>query len=917
MSFIEGIVNDFRRTNLTRKEMQGQDDLSSLAVNEGKGYRLPVVYANDSILLSDKAAWTGYAIPPKASGFLDTAQVKANWRSAARVIDSIFPAAKGNQGHIMVTNQVYSPAEWEANLISQNATATPSFPHFIRATREAIDAREFFEAETYLFVRLGDRGRHDGVRGKMRQWMEYFMLGFGLEDTQPEDEEIADWVDQADTVTDALSQSWLGAVPINRSRVEHLIRHLDTPGLPTPATIDTADNEAWGIGWWRTVLSSYTRQIDLGRVNRNRYKAIEFDSPVGSGTTYAAFLPLSYIPARMAGPAFPWMHHASTLDFPVDIHVRFEVIDPDRGLKIIEKPIDAAQAQAEEDAEAGVRADETTTIQQETLREVKTQVKLGRKSITRWQAVFCVYDTDKEALRTKITTLIKHYKDIDFGLVNPVHDQRELFYQSFPGGEIEVEDWIHRTDPEFLGSAQPWMTAIAGDRNGTGLYQGFTIVRDTNGHMKRGTPVFYDLLSVVDDEGKAPTEAVAAESGSGKTVSRGVKSAYEDMMRGFTQIVWDPKGDFLSLYNHAHWLQLDPAKIKLINLHDTKTSVSLDPFGIAEFDATDPQDIRDDREATALEVLLGLLGKQMSTGPDAALVGETLVRAAVERELQKERDLTPTEIEAARAATDRPLDEEPCLEGVIRTLEAWGNGDLPVDMPGGQTDNAKFFAALFAKNLRSRANSTLGKLLFRRPSAAGALRIEQGDLVLFIAINLQTTEPGEAQTEKTVLPDIIAGMMTDYIRSMLYRLPDHYIKSATFDEWHVIKRTSRADALVRWLRRMGRSKRCMVRQMSQSARDFYDERDASASRTSLATVWCGHVDSDDEARASCTLLGIEANPGNISTLKALGKGQFLFRDAFGRVAFVQVDFIDDELLDRFDTSAKAKDAALSRLALAG
>lgn len=917
MSFIEGVINDFRRTHMTRQLVRDQDALSSLAINEGRGYRLPIVFGNDDILLSDRAAWTGFQVPSKPSGFLDNKQIANNWRSATRVFSSIFPSAKENQGQILVTNQVYSPAEWEANLINQATDATSAYAEFIKATRSAIDAREFFEPETYLFVRLGDRGHHDGVRGKLRQWMEYLMLGFGMEENQPDDDEIANWVDQADTVASSLGSSWLATQPINRERVEHLVRHLDTPGLPTPETVSAADGEAWGIGWWRTVLSSYTRQVDLGRVAKNRYKAIEFDSPVGTGKTYAAFLPLSYIPTSMVAPQYDWLHHAASLPFPVDASVRFEIIDPDRALKVVEAPINAAQAQAEEDAEAGVTGDETTAIQQDSLRKVKTQVRMGRQSLARWQAVFCVYDTDKEALRTKITTLIKHYKDIQFDLVNPTFDQRELFYQQFPGGEIEVEDWIHTTEPGYLGAAQPWLTSVAGDRNGTGLYQGFTVVRDSNGRPKRGGPVFYDLLSVVDEEGKAPTEAVAAESGSGKTVSRGVKSAYEDMMRGVTQFIWDPKGDFLSLYVHAHWLRLNREKIKLVNIMDARTSVSLDPFGIAEMDTADPMNIRDDRESSALDVVLALLGRQLQ-GADAN-TGEMLIRAAITREMNKERSrgMTPAQCEQARGSLDRPIEEEPCLEGVIQTFEGWADPHSGVPLPplySDETGKVRQFAALFGQSLRTHSGSTLGRLLFRRPSQSGAMTVEQGDMILFVAMGLNTTEPGEKQTEKTILGDIISGMMTDYIRSMLYRLPDHYTKCATFDEWHVIKRSERAAALVNWLRRMGRSKRCMVRQMSQSARDFYDEKDAQSSRTSLGTVWCGHVDSDDEAKASCTLLGIEHNALNMGALKALGKGQFLFRDSFGRVAFVQIDFIDDQLLERFDTSAKAKEEALRQLA---
>lgn len=911
MSFIGGVTNDFRRTWKTRKDVAAEDKLSSLAVNEAKGFRLPISYGNDTFLLSDKAAWTGFHVPAKPWGFLDESATRDNFRQAGSMFSGIFPSEKGNQGHILVTNQVYSPDDWEQALVNRHArSATPSFAPYIRSTRKAIDAREFFERETYMFVRLGDRGAPQGVRGLLRQGMEYMMLGAGLEDTHPDDAEIEQWAEAADTVADAMFNSWLNALPINRRRVEWMVRNIDSPGLPTPETIEGADGEEWSIGWWRTVLSSYTRPIDLGRVARSRYKAIEFDSPVGEGKTYAAFLPLSYIPTKVAYNR-NWLHHASLLPFPVDVSLRFEIIDPDRAVRMMQRPINAAEAQAEEDHEADVRPDETTQIQQDQMRQAQTQTKMGRVPFARWQAVFCVYDTDPEALRSKITQLIKHYKNIQFDLVNPPLDQRELFYQSFPAGEIEVEDWIHKTDIQYLASAMPWLTSEVGDKDGAGLYQGYTVVRDSLGKLKKGSPVFYDLLNVVDDEDRAPTEAVAAESGSGKTVSRGLKCAYEDYHRGITQFIWDPKGDFLSLVRYAEWMRLDPRKIKLIDLQNPKTSVSLDPMGIAEVDYEDPANIIDDRASAATDVLLKLLARHL-IGESLSL-GDTLLRKAVAVELSKEAGLSIAELTQRRTSpTELPIEQEPCLAGVVQSLHSWREDGSDIPLNADKAGSGRFLAGALADNLDTLAGSTLGKLLFRRPSTAAAMHVEQGDVLLFVAINMVTTEPGEEPTEKTLLPDVISGMMTDYIRSMLYVLPDHFTKVAVFDEWHVIKRSDRADALLKWLRRMGRSKRCMVRQMSQSALDFYNPNDPQSSRTSLATVWCGKVDSDDEAEASCELLGIEKTQANIKTLRNFGKGQFLFRDSFGRVAFVQVDIFDDELLKRFDTSAKAKAEALLR-----
>ncbi|MDN5771503.1 MAG: ATP-binding protein, partial [Microlunatus sp.] len=630
--------------------------------------------------------------------------------------------------------------------------------------------------------------------------------------------------------------------------------------------------------------------VDLGVINKERMRCVQFEAPTGAGVSYAAYLPLNHIPEPLAYNQH-WIHHASSLKFPVDVSLRFEIIDPDRAEKDLDRPIFAAEAQEEEDRDAGVRADDITALQQHGLRQVKQSVRMNREPLTYWQAVFCVYDTDKDELLSKVARLIKHYKDIQFKLECPRNDQRELFYQSFPGSEILVEDWMHRTNVQYLAAAMPWLTSTVGDREDTqGTYQGHTIVRDANGNAQKGVPVFHDLHNVVDTEGKAPTEVVTGNPGSGKSVSRGLKIAHEDGLRGITQFIWDPKGDFLPLKLFASRLLLDPNKVKLVDLYKAGNSVSLDAYAIAE---VNPDQGIDQRADNALDVLT-LLCRDFVNDPQYRLDYKDMLGGAVRYVMTKER-------------TDGV---QPSMKGTLDVLRQWALGDYTgVDLPASKREDWKDHARRLVQHLERVEDSTLGRLLFRDPSTAGAMRISEGDMVIFVALNMVTTDPGQEPSNTSLVADVISGLMTDYIRSLLYILPDEVAKSAVFDEWHVIKRTSRAEALLDWLRRMGRSKRCSVRQMSQSAKDF--------SKGSLSTVWCGWCQDDDEAEASCNLLGIEASATNKALLKNQGKGQFLHRDVFGRVAQVQVDIWDDNLLRMFNTEATAKAEILRQLSSEG
>lgn len=891
MGFIDNVVTEVKKTLASGKQLKREDSFRRLAVNDRKGYRLPIVYGTNEYFLTKSAAWTGFAIPNRPWGFLDTEARRRYFYSAFSIFSRIFPSEKENSGHLRVTNRVYTADEWEAQLLERyKDTAGQSFAKYINKSREVIERREFFERECYLFTRIGSRGTHDGFTGKIAGAAETLFIGVGLDASQPDPAEQEFWSDQSASVVDTLSTSWLGAEPIHRRRLEWLTRHNDTPGLPTPET-SPADESVWGAGEWRTVLASYTEQVPLGVSGKNKYNCVAFDAPTGDGVSYAAYLPLAVIPNGIHYER-NWMHHASSLNFPVDMDLHFEVIDPDRAEKELDRPISEAEAQEEEDSEAGVRADETTMIQQQSLRDVKTKVRMNRDYITYWQAVFCVYDTDKEELLSKVTKLIKHYKDIQFDLVCPKWDQRELFYQSFPGAEVMVEDWVHRTDPNYLAAAQPWLTSTVGDRDDShGLYQGHTIVRDANGTARKGVPVFYDLQNVVDDEGKAPTEVVCGFPGSGKSVSRGLKVAHEDALRGITQFVWDPKGDFLPLKAYAKQMLLDPDKVKLVNLYDSEASVSLDPFGIAE---VDPEKGIDERETSAIDVLKALCFEQMKS--QDALHYTQIINSAVSAVLRDEEK----------------TGESASMERVLKVITEFSEDDFTAMEKEPRTSRRESmidFSQMLVEYLGSIRKDTLGKLLFRDPEEAGSIKIAQGDLVIFIALKMTPTAQGDTVTRTSAISDVISGLMTDFIRSLLFILPDYVVKSAIFDEWHVIKKTTRANALLDWLRRMGRSKRCMVRQMSQSANDF--------DGGSLSTVWCGYVEDEEEAKASCKLLGIEQSAANINLLLSLKAGQFLFRDVHKRVAQVQVDIWDDWLLEKFNTQAAQKEKIAKALVAEG
>jgi hypothetical protein len=866
-------------------EARTTTDLSLLIDQEAaKAHRLPVVFGSNDFFLTRNHAWCGYTIPQKPWGFLAEKDRVNYYYSAVSFYDRMFPAGKENAGHLLITNRVHSASEWQRQLLGRYSRyATPAFEGYIEDSRAAVDRSEFWEQDIYLFVRMGARGSRGGLIGSFRDAMSFFTSGMGMDDSQPDVEEIDFWDGQAVALTQALCTSWVRAQPVGRADVERVIRHLDTPAQPTPDLAPT-DEQEWGIGKWQTSLVSFTEEVPLGQNGKDRFNCVKFISPTGTGTSYAAYLVMNHIPDNLHYST-NWMHHATSLDFPVDISLRFEVIDADRAEKDLERPIWAAEAQQDEDSEAGYKPDEATMIQQSVLRDVKTRVRMGRMPLTYWQGVLGVSDVDKEVLMRKVVTLIRHFRDIHFELVCPPLDQRELYYQSQPGSDLLVTDWVQRTDASYLAAGMPWLTSTVGDNSGT--YQGHTVLLDANGTLQAGVPVFFDLQNVADEEDRAPTEVVTGFPGSGKTVSRGLKVALEDALRGVTQFIWDPKGDFRPLFEYAREMNLDPSKVRMIDLLDPNSSISLDAFTIAD---VDPEHSIDERETLALEVLSALCSEYVNN-PARGLTYSNILGVAVQVVLLREkREGIPA-----------------TMRGALEVLTMLSVGDYRdpelTRMPENRRTDWQEYADLLVRHLNRVERSTLGRLFFRAADEAGGMRLTQGTMTIFIAMGLRpsdVTEDSKATpTFTNIVSDVLSGLMVDYIRSLLSNLPHWIPKSAVFDEWHVIKRTSRAEALGDWLRRMGRSRRCSVRQMSQSAKDV--------DTGSLSAAWCGLCVDEDEARASCTLLGIEASEANMRMLMTLGKGEFLFRDPHSRVARVKVDIWSAWLLDKFNTQAVSKE----------
>ena len=93
MGLLQDITNDTKRVLGASKVLKEEDQYRRLAVNERKGFRLPIVYSNNDYLLTSNAAWSGFAVANKPWGFLDQSARRSYYyaANAIEIPDAVVP----------------------------------------------------------------------------------------------------------------------------------------------------------------------------------------------------------------------------------------------------------------------------------------------------------------------------------------------------------------------------------------------------------------------------------------------------------------------------------------------------------------------------------------------------------------------------------------------------------------------------------------------------------------------------------------------------------------------------------------------------------------------------------------------------------------------------------------------------------
>ncbi|NKS56331.1 hypothetical protein GS504_01715 [Rhodococcus hoagii] len=824
--------------------------------------RVDLRYLDDVILLDAEGAYTLVAIPSTSWDML-TADEKI--AELARTETGLSPLPSGDKtlARLLTTTFRFDPTRWHREFVDHvyaRTTPAPGFDAYMDCSRDALAEFNWPIKYVYLSVRLGDRGNFDGFAGKWNRLKARFSDAVEFADEMPDAKEVAHWHTIANDLRGSLARGGLRAEPVGIGEAEMLLLHLFHPGtdVPSPRSIDP---RAYGPGELRTMLGGRTEVVELGQVGKYKYKCLHHDSQMGEA--YSIWFALSGGPKEVPFPEVQWLNIAPHVGANVVQSVGFHIYSPADSRKIATKALKSVDQQKYNDQEAGVATDLAVQEKGEELVGMQYLVDRTRKSFTHMRAVFGIADTDLDVLRDKARDLVGAFSDSGFTVDADPDEQRNLFYESAPTGRSHDSDYQRLVPLTYIAGGMPHISPSVGDR--VGPYQGTTV----SDQGTRGEPVFVDHMQYATRGQDASTEGVFGDPGTGKTVSRGLKPVFEDMLRGTTCALWDPKGDYLSIAANAVELGLDPNRITVVNLLDAPEGM-LCPGAMA---ASDDQAASNNRDA-----LMRLAPRH--TSGDKGEEFEDVIRRAVNAAIgEGRRDLTR----------------------VVEILELWGDESVATSTPAEQIRQQR--SSQLALVYRDISKTDLGHVIFGLPQSDFSIPV--GNTVIFCTLGLTLPDVGKPITEMQeaeLVSEVIFGLMADYTWSLMVKLPPEVPKMINWDEWHMNKDNPRARALVDRIKRLGRSRNCFLRLISQSARDVEG--------SFITGVWVFASKSKEDARAACELLGRQPTPENIGLVQGLSglKGQCVFGDGrtsgvgAGSLSRMVVEFHDRVYLDLFDTN---------------
>jgi hypothetical protein len=590
-----------------------------------------------------------------------------------------------------------------------------------------------------------------------------------------------------------------------------------------------ARRRRWGPG---EVEQLYEGQVHNGRTLL-RLEHVE-------GESYAAFMSFSRFPDLMSFPdGEPWLHHADSLPFPVEISSRMHLISPAKASKDVGRRLAHARDMDTHIREAGAEAPIALAEQIAAARMLEHGITKERLPfVYGWHRLIITAPTRDLCLR-RVEAVTEHYRDIGIDLVNSTGDQFSLLTESLPGERIRLSSYVQRQPLYTIAGGMPTATVELGDRIADGVGWIGPYIGETLGRAR--SVVHFDPM-VAAARNRPTAVAITGEPGGGKT-TLAMLLIYQLALRGATIAVIDPKGDAEPL---IEFLSRSGRKARVLPLGSAAAGL-LDPFSFGD-------DLAEKR--TMATETLRLLLPRMSEERESAMIQAVGAVAGGQR---------------------------PSLGKVVRHLE--------------ESDNPAW------KNLgavmRSISEMRLARLCFA-PSGGQQIDAEGWTTVFTLGgLTLPDTTTGrDDYSYEQRLSVALLYLVSQFARRLMNTVERTALKAIFLDEAWAITSTPEGAKLVPEVSRMGRSRNTALVLISQNAGDLLNEQVTNC----LSSVFAFRSSERGEVANVLSLLGLEPSEEHKAVLRSLGNGECIFRDLDDRAGRIGVDLVSEELRNWIDTN---------------
>ena len=554
-------------------------------------------------------------------------------------------------------------------------------------------------------------------------------------------------------------------------------------------------------------------------------------------TQYVSYMVLSNVTFDLEFPSCEILFDESKLGFPVDVSIRFNVLQNKEALTKVRnkakelKDLDEHIFTSDNESSGSLIDGRDNAIE--------LQDKLDRFKMNMYKLNYVVrISADSiEELEKRVNTIKDFYSDYKIIIERPFGDMINLQYEFIPSSEILVKDYIQYVTSDFIASLGFGATSKLGEDNG--IYIGENLDSGRCVYIKPSIASQGIKGSITN----SPSIVFLGATGNGKSMLADLISYYSALL-GARILLIDPKSERGNWKEDLIYLS---DEINIINLtSDIENKGLLDPYNL--FD-------KKIAEFIAIEVLGYLTGITIQDSERFPVLKKYISKVSNE--------------------------DSPCMMKIVNYLK--------------ESDND--IAEKIGNHIESFVDLGFSSLLFGDGETEKKIDVSKAINILQIEdLKLPSKEIEIKDYSSIEILSIAMLMIVGYYAVNFIENDREIFKISFLDEAWVLDKVQQGKTLINKLIRVGRSKNSGAFIVTQSALDLGDD-----AKNNIGMKFIFRSSKSEEIEADLEFLGLEVNRENIEKIKSLEVGQCLFQDIYGHIGVLSGDLVFEDLFNAFDT----------------